>query len=149
LFVEKISHLYNSSNIDGIKIVFFSDSIVLTTENISKQSVISLLIACHMINIHLYNSTRLFTRGSMCIGEFYHKENIAFGHGIIDAYEEELKAKYIRLTVSPVLVEQELVNNALIEKDENGTYYCNFYLLGVTDANKNNIMDLEEVNIDY
>ncbi|TVX94123.1 hypothetical protein [Paenibacillus agilis] len=147
-FVEKICYLYNSSEINGIKIAFFSDSFILTTEEITSSSITSLVTACHLINISLFKATQLFTRGAMCVGEFYHKDNIAFGPGIIEAYrEQENNAKYIRLILGNSLIEvlnDKKIYNPFIDKDINGTYYCNYYLLDITDAYRTETFNFEE-----
>lgn len=144
-FVEKLCHLYNTSNISGIKITFFSDSFILTTEEISESSVTALFMACFLINLQLYQATKLFTRGAVCIGEYYHKDNIAFGPGIIQAYrDQESVAKYVRLIVSESVITRIDRQNPMIEKDSTGIYYCNYYYLDLMDASRFGVFDYEE-----
>lgn len=52
-FAEKISYLFNTSDINGIKIEFFSDSFVLTTEEEDLGAFTTLLIACHGVEVYL------------------------------------------------------------------------------------------------
>ncbi|HEY6914561.1 MAG TPA: hypothetical protein VI413_07790 [Paludibacter sp.] len=147
-FVEKICYLYNTSDIHNIKIAFFSDSFVLTTNEKTKDSLSSIFFACHMINIQLYEATKLFTRGAICSGDYYHQNNITFGPGIIKAYrEQESNAKFIRLIVERSLVHMiELPISSFIESDEEYVYYCNYFLLEtferITSASKGNIDNL-------
>lgn len=137
-FTEKIMSLYNSNNISGIKIAFFSDSFVLTTEEKTVQSFNSLMIACHLINISIFNSIGLFTRGAVTFGEFYHEDNIAFGPGIIQAYRiEDNDSKYVRMVIAEN-VEKMLdtwdCKGAWIQRASDGFWYFNWYMLSLDDA---------------
>lgn len=153
-FIESISYLYNSSNIGGIKIAFFSDSFVLSTEEISRQSLYNLCAACYMINIKLYDYAKLFTRGAICMGDFYQNDNIAFGPGVIKAYEEqEEKAKYVRMIVSndvyKILKEDSVGGIGLqIQKDENDVMYYNYYIFEIFDIMaRNKTTEITEDNL--
>jgi len=132
----RIQYLYDTSEIKGIGIEFFSDSFVLTTAEISFSSFVSLMIACHLINITLFKETRLCTRGAVVIGRFYHHQGIVFGPGVIKAYEMERdKAKYVRMIVDDEVA--KLVNNCVLTpKTEDGFYELNWFFIAIQDCLK-------------
>lgn len=135
-FAEKISYLFNTSDINDIKIEFFSDSFVLTTEEEDLGAFTALLIACHMINLGLFKETKLCTRGAITRGEFFHKKGMVFGPGIVKAYVLESKeAKYVRMIVDEEVT--NIVNNSLlINRAEDGCFEVNWFMIAIQDAEK-------------
>lgn len=157
-FAEKVAFLFNTSDINGVRIAFFSDSYVLTTSSISNQSFMSLMQATYMINNAIFKDSNLFTRSAVTFGKFYHKDNIAFGPGIIDAYRlQEKHAKYVRTIISEKAL--ELINNdLLIFKSRDGQISFNWYLFEAIDVmhtkenelkEKNNLTEYQINNIVY
>ena len=135
-FAKKIQYLYDTSELHGVKIGFFSDSFVLTTTDISKSGFMSLMIACHMINICLFKGIHLCSRGAVTIGRVYHHEGIVFGPGVVKAYEMERdKAKFVRMLVDEEVV--QVVNNfVLTPKTEDGYYELNWFMIAIQDGVK-------------
>lgn len=150
-FANKIMYLFNTSDISGVKITFFSDSFVLTTNTTSIQSFQMIMEACHLINTTIYNKIKLFTRGAITCGKFYHENSIAFGPGIIEAYRmEENDAKYIRMVVSDSAMKQLVNSNekdAFIQKSDDGLWYYNWYMLALTDAHAPDKFNVNQAKI--
>ncbi len=137
-FAEKIKYLYNTSNMNGVKIEFFSDSFVLTTTEVSMDSFVSIMISCLLVNMQLFKETGLCTRGAVVIGEFFHEQGIVFGPGIVNAYLlESEKAKSIRMLVDENVV--KVVNNtAIIQRSKDGYNELNWFMLLIQDSVKDN-----------
>lgn len=135
-FTEKISYLFNTSDIKGIKIEFFSDSFVLTTEEESIGAFTVLLMACHMINLHLFQITKLCTRGAITRGDFCHEKGMVFGPGVVKAYMlESTEAKFVRMIVDEEVT--RILNNSLfINKAEDGYFEVNWFMLAIQDSEK-------------
>ena len=146
-FSEKIRHLYNDKNLNGVKIEFFSDSFVLTTEAVSVEAFSMIMIACHLLNLHIYKETGLCTRGAIVIGKFYHAKGIVFGPGIINAYQlENQKAKYIRMLVDKEVA--DFINNPImIQKSSDGYYHYNWYVLAIQDCFKDGIFQKDKASV--
>jgi len=101
------------------EITAFSDTIVVSAEN-------SIRGFLYIVNYYLrivkkLERIGLFARGSLVIGEVYHKENKFFGPAIIEAYELEEKEKYPR-----VIITKEVLDNIKKEKDETYEFLMRF-----------------------
>jgi len=141
IFMKKIIYLYSTSKLSGVKIAFFSDSFILTTTNLSAEGLSAMMAATYMIQTHLYSKLKLCARGAVTVGNFYNNDNVAFGDGIISAYENEKYAKYARIIITQDLVNligNELIEKSLIEKDIDGLYYYNFIYFELVDACREN-----------
>lgn len=137
-FAEKIKYLYNTSNMNGVQIEFFSDSFVLTTKEVSAASFFSIMTACLFVNMQLFKETGLCTRGAVVIGEFYHEQGIVFGPGVVKAYLlESEKAKYIRMIIDEDVA--EVVNNAtIVHRAKDGYSEFNWFMWLIQDSVKDN-----------
>lgn len=135
-FAEKISYFFNTSNINGVKIEFFSDSFVLTTEEVSMDAFTVLLMACHMINLQLFKKTKLCTRGAITIGDFFHEKGIVFGPGVVKAYTlESTEAKFVRMIIDEEVT--KFVNSPLlINQAADGCFEINWFMLAIQDSEK-------------
>ena len=136
-FSEKIQYLYNTSDLQGVKIGFFSDSFVLTTSEKNASSFSAIMIAAHLINLYVFKNTGLCTRGAVVIGEFYHEKGIVFGPGIVKAYLlENERAKFVRMIVDDDIL--NIYNNsAMIQKTLDGYYELNWFMLAINDCVEN------------
>ena len=144
-FMKKIIYLYSDGKIGGVKIAFFSDSCILTTNNLSISGFETIMMTHYIINSAIYQNIGLLTRGAVSLGKYYNKDNIAFGSGIIDAYEQEKYSKHTRTIISHSLIEKfgdEIIKTSVVEKDVDGFYYYNFYLLEMADAVKDGNIDV-------
>lgn len=95
-FVAIIKDLFNNQEKWGIKMAYFSDSIVITTED----NWLKLLVPISFIDFYLQNKLNLSYRGGIYKGEYYHKDGIAFGPAINEAYMLEQRAIYPRIILS-------------------------------------------------
>lgn len=128
-FVGKFQYFFNSSPKLRTKVAFFSDSIVLTTDDTSDLGM--LFLAIWIAESYLYSKTGLLFRGGISRGLFYHNEAIAFGPAIINSYRLENQANYSR-----IIIQDEIVNGlpeipASIFKDIDGKYCFNPCAIGM------------------
>ena len=80
----------------------FSDSIVITIPCSENNKRIRLQAIIDFVAYLTYKlaMSKFFIRGGICVGDFYHKDNIFVGPAIIDAVELEKKANYPRVILS-------------------------------------------------
>ena len=97
-FVEKFCYLFNCSPELAQNVSFFSDSIVLATDNLYQLS-ISISIA----ESYLKDNLELLFRGGITHGKYYYENNVMFGPAVIAAHNLETKANYSRVLIDPVL----------------------------------------------
>lgn len=74
------------------RIVFFSDSIIVTSHELS--SVVSI---SSQLSLQIMSLLNLGVRGGISYGQYFHRGSVVFGPAIIDAYELEKKAEYSRI----------------------------------------------------
>lgn len=91
-FIERFRDFYNESPKLGTEIAFFSDSIVITSTELS-----SIIIAVYIVESYLKKNLGLLFRGGICYGKYYHNRDITFGPAVVSAYELEKKALYSRI----------------------------------------------------
>ena len=84
----------NDDNLTAIetRIVFFSDSIIVTSHELS--SVVSI---SSQLSLQIMRLLNLGVRGGISYGQYFHRGSVVFGPAIIDAYELENKAEYSRI----------------------------------------------------
>ena len=97
IFVNKFQYLYNKSPELKVKISFFSDSIVLSTEDNSHLGMV--LLAIWIAESYLYEHTSLLFRGAISEGKYYNENNISFGPAVIKSYKLENEANYSRIII--------------------------------------------------
>lgn len=80
----------------------FSDSIFITIPCSENNKRIRLQAIIDFVAYLTYKlaMSKFFIRGGICVGDFYHKDNIFVGPAIIDAVELEKKANYPRVILS-------------------------------------------------
>lgn len=127
-FVNKFQYLFNTSPQLNLKVSFFSDSIVLTTDMKKSENLGMIMVAIHIAELFLYQNTGLYFRGGITKGKYYYSNSTVFGPAIIRAYQLESKAKYCRVMIDPEIIEEEKNNQQLdqaieIIKDFDGNYY--------------------------
>lgn len=127
-FVKKFQYLFNYSPKLNVKVAFFSDSIVITTPK--EESFQTLLVAIWIAESYLHKNTGLYFRGGITKGLYYHKEDVAFGPAIVNAYRLEKRAIYSR-----ILIDKEKIQmnepECLITKDFDGEYFFNPYFVSI------------------
>lgn len=91
-----ISTNYEISLNNNINIAVFSDSIIITSEDVNNTNFMS---ACYLIINQIYWNFGLFVRGGISYGYYYCSNNISFGQAIVDAYLCEEDAKDIKIAI--------------------------------------------------
>lgn len=127
-FVEKFRHLYNTSPQLRTKVSFFSDSIVITSDEIE-----SIILAIHLAESYLKKNLGLLFRGGICYGKYYHKNDITFGPAVISAYRLEQKAIYSRIIIDTAISDQ-IDLKLYTFRDMDGYICCNPYCTILNDA---------------
>ena len=137
-FVKKFKWFYNNSPELNVQVSFFSDSLVLTTEMTNHIDLGKIIYALHIAEMALFNQTGLLFRGGITKGKFLHSNSTVFGPAVIRAYQLESKAKYCRVMIDPVLIEEKEASKTLDQaveliKDFDGCYYISNMVLHVRD----------------
>lgn len=131
-FVRKFQYLFNMSPELNTKIAFFSDSIVLTTDD--KEDSLSMLFqAVYLAETRLRDEIKLYFRGGITKGLYYHEGSIAFGPAIVKAYQLECQAKYSRIILDDNIVAELNVTSHPIMKDLDGCFCFNPYSMALYD----------------
>lgn len=130
-FIEKFQYFFNSSPTLNTDVAFFSDSIILSTDNKTRDNLEMLFCAIWIAESYLHKHTNLFFRGGITKGLYYHKDSIAFGPAVVNSYRLENQAVYSR-----ILIEDKIVSNMeevpfSIMKDTDGKYCFNPYSIGL------------------
>lgn len=130
-FIKKFQYLFNSSPELNANVAFFSDSIILSTNNQVKDNLGMLFFAIWIAESYLYKHTHLFFRGGIIKGLYYHKDSTAFGPAVVNSYRLENQAVYSR-----ILIEDEIVSTMdeipfTITMDVDGKYCFNPYGIGL------------------
>lgn len=135
-FVNKFQYLFNTSPQLNLKVSFFSDSIVLTTDMKKSENLGMIMAAIHIAELFLYQNTGLYFRGGITKGKYYYSNSTVFGPAIIRAYQLESKAKYCRVMIDPEIIEEEKNNQQFDQaieliKDFDGYYYISNMVLNI------------------
>lgn len=91
-FIEKFRYLYNTSPDLHTQVSFFSDSIVITSEELE-----SIILAIYIAESYLQENLGLLFRGGVCYGKYYHDHNTTFGPAVVSSYQLEKTAIYSRI----------------------------------------------------
>ncbi len=97
-FVRKFCYLFNTSPELKINVSFFSDSIVLTADELER-----LVAPIYIAESYLKDKLGLLFRGGICYGKYYHKDGVTFGPAVVSAYKLEGKANYSRIILDPTI----------------------------------------------
>lgn len=130
-FVEKFQYLFNSTSKLNTNVAFFSDSIILSTNNQPKDNLVMLFWAIWIAESYLYQHTRLFFRGGITKGLYYHKGSTAFGPTVVNSYQLEKQAVYSRILIDDEIVSTMDEVPLNIMKDTDGKYCFNPYSIGL------------------
>ncbi len=120
-FVEKFCYFYNNTPNLHTEVAFFSDSIVITSDEIA-----SIVVAIYIAESYLKKSLSLLFRGGIYYGKYYHNQNITFGPAVISAYELEKKAIYSRIILDDKIELKEDIAQ-LVFTDIDGKKCVNSY----------------------
>lgn len=119
-FVHNFSDLFNDEEKLGVKVSFFSDSIVISAKLLDRLLAPILIAESFLIkNLHL-----LF-RGGITYGKYYHHDGVTFGPAVVDAYKIEKSAYYSRIVFSDGIIDDEDVLEVF--KDYDGKFCINPY----------------------
>ena len=116
-FVKKLCYLYDTSPELKTEVVSFSDSMVITSDNLDSIMIVIMLAECY-----LKDSLGLLFRGGIVYGKYYHEDNITFGPAVIMAYKLENIASYSRIIIDKGILNED-DECELIYKDIDG-FYC-------------------------
>lgn len=108
---EKIKESNNECEKEffGREVSFFSDSIVISYPLTTEGGLYHIMMDLIHIQLESFFSNILF-RGGIAIGKLYHKGNIVFGPGMIEAYNLECKiAKDPRIVINFDTIETGIV----------------------------------------
>lgn len=142
-FINKFQSFFNESSL-SVKIAFFSDTIILTVEEIEKNNLSMLFTAIEMAENYLFKHTQLYFRGAIAKGYYYNNDGIAFGPAIVSAYELEKKAKYSRIILDEDVYLDIQEKTIDVFKDFDGEYCYNTFVRKILfdishDLNKENL----------
>ena len=93
-FVKKLCWFFNTSPELHIQISFFSDTIIMTTNELDH-----LILPINIAESYLKKSLGLLFRGGIVYGKYYHKDGVTFGPAVVAGYELEKKAIYSRILI--------------------------------------------------
>ena len=127
---EQTLKRYNQA-LNRTKIQIMSDSIVLSTPAASRESLAAIINMCNVIQQYLYECEPvILLRGAIARGNLYHKKDLVFGQGMVDAYlAQEKISLYPRIILRGDLlkyfedVAQMWDGRSLLKRDEDGYYY--------------------------
>ncbi len=117
----KFSHTVDGDDFAEFVVTMFSDSIVISIDKDIDTSLLTLNLFIEFISSLQYELLMrgILIRGSITIGELYHKGNFVFGKGLIDAYIIESQiAEYPRIVIDEKLVEFYLSQKEMAGKWE-------------------------------
>ena len=118
-FFEKFSYLFNTSNNLHIEVSLFSDTLVLTADELCK-----LVLPILIVEDYLHKNLNLLFRGGITFGKYFHQNANIFGPAVISAHELELKAVTSRIIVDKTIeIENDSGNFVSYFLDVDG-YYC-------------------------
>lgn len=94
---------------NNIEITCFSDFIVISSEVVKEN--INVIFSTLVTQVAYISKELLLrnilVRGGVAIGDLYHKDNIVFGQGLIEAYRIESEiAEYPRIVLSDKLIKK-------------------------------------------
>lgn len=93
-FVEWFSDFFNKDSKHKVNVSFFSDTIIITSEEFQGLNM-PIFLAEH----YLRNNLGLLFRGSVVYGKYYHENGTTFGPAIVSAYKLEKAAVYSRILI--------------------------------------------------
>ncbi len=117
-FTNKFCYLFNSSPELPQNAAFFSDSIVIVSDDIE-----SLIPPIYIVESYLWNEMKLLFRGGISYGQYYHNNNVLFGPAVIQAYKLEKQANYSRIIIDNKIIKenfQEFDNKLSVFYDYDG-----------------------------
>ena len=120
-FIEKYCYFFNTSTQLFLNVAFFSDSIVLASNNINMVNA-SIQIA----ESYVQSELGLVFRGGITYGKYYYEKSVVFGPAVIRAYSLEKKANHSRILIDNC-VEMPENSGLLIYQDMDGESVLNPY----------------------
>lgn len=115
--------------LDKVKKYIMSDSIVMYIEAKRINALSALIKQCAIMGtVLLKRQHPILLRGGISRGEFYRKQSIAFGPGLVSAYNLENTTKMPRIHVDPVVKNE--INKKIVEEnflyEEEGEWYVDY-----------------------
>ena len=93
-FIDKFCFLYNTSSELSQNVAFFSDSIVIASDDLVKLS-----ISIQIAESYLKSTLGLVFRGGITYGKYYYEKNVLFGPAVVSSYQLEKRANYSRILI--------------------------------------------------
>ena len=128
-FVEKFCYLFNSSPDLGVNVSFFSDSIILSTDEFHK-----LFVPISIAESYLKSELKLLFRGGITKGKYYHSNGVTFGPAVVSAYHLENQAIYSRILIDEKILEGDTNDGVGIFRDIDGRWCLNISALTILEG---------------
>jgi hypothetical protein len=123
--------------IKTLEVSLLSDSLIISAkfEPDNKQSILDFLFYVKSIQIHLIGDHQTLTRGYLCAGKMYHRNNVVFGVPYMTAYQNEKSVKGPKIAIDPDLegviaqADSETIDidlKDLTRRDEDGWRFVNY-----------------------
>lgn len=119
-FIKKFCYLFNTSPQLDVNVSFFSDTIIITSKELSK-----LQVPICISEIYLKSTLGLLFRGGIVYGKYYHKDGSTFGPAVIEGYKLEKQAVYSRILIADNIPIKE--NDLMFFVDVDGQKCLNPY----------------------
>ena len=119
-FVDKFCHLFNTSEYLGIHVSFFSDSIVLSTDEF-----VNLIVPIYIAEEYLKKELKLLFRGGITKGQYFFSEGVTFGPAVVSAYRLEKEAYYSRILIDKKIIDENTNSGLEIYCDIDGKWCLN------------------------
>ena len=118
-FVKKFCYLFNSSPELQVEVSFFSDTIIITSDEFEK-----LLLPIYIAESYLKDKLNLLFRGSIVYGKYYHSEGTTFGPAVIEGYALEKNAIYSRILIADNIKRPETREESMYSFIDIDGYRC-------------------------
>lgn len=100
-YYMQLQIFYQKSLDNGLNVAVFSDSIIITCEDVENSQFLSACsFLCNLIKWEL----KLYVRGGITYGEYFCEGNICYGRAVVDAYLCEEQAEDIKILIDPKAV---------------------------------------------
>ena len=139
--IRKSINLPNSAQ--QIHIKSFSDNfMILLDANLPEERAVETLSSLMaLLQTRFLKKYSILIRGCITRGKAYLDKNIIFGQGLINAVLLEQRALFPRIVIDKEALNENILNNDYIAKDEDEEYYVNYlnYFIGREFDNHNHI----------
>lgn len=125
----------------NVNFTHFSDTIVLSSNQIDAYNFEGILLAIILMQISLILDEGALLRGACSLNDLFHSENALFGKALNDAYDLETKsAIYPRIILPKDLIDElfgsensmqfhRILNAGYLTKDNDGHWYIDYIMV--------------------